>query len=154
MEVTVAKNSGFCFGVKRAVDSVYEQLESGEKIYTYGPIIHNEQVVEELTGLGVGVIDSVEALKKVTEGTIIIRSHGVKKEIFDIIKNQGLEVIDATCPFVKKIHGIVEKESREGRHVIVIGSRRHPEVEGIVSYVEGDVTVIENEQEAEDFKID
>ena len=83
MEVITAKNSGFCFGVKRAVDSVYEQLDSGSTIYTYGPIIHNEQVVSELAGQGVKVIDSVEDLKNIREGTIIIRSHGVKKEIFD-----------------------------------------------------------------------
>ncbi|MCR5001070.1 MAG: 4-hydroxy-3-methylbut-2-enyl diphosphate reductase [Lachnospiraceae bacterium] len=154
MEVITAKNSGFCFGVKRAVDSVYEQLESGKKIYTYGPIIHNEQVVTELTERGVAVIETVEELKKVKEGIIIIRSHGVRKEIFDIIRKQGLEVLDATCPFVKKIHGIVEKESREGRYIVVIGSRRHPEVEGIVSYAAGDVAVIENEEEADDFNID
>ncbi len=148
MEIITAKNSGFCFGVKRAVDAVYEQLDSGKKIYTYGPIIHNEQVVAELAKRGVTVIDSVEDLRNITEGTIIIRSHGVKKEIFDIIKQQGLEVIDATCPFVKKIHGIVETKSREGKYIIVIGSRKHPEVEGIVSYVNGDYSVIENEKEA------
>ena len=154
MEIITAKNSGFCFGVKRAVDSVYEQLDSGRNIYTYGPIIHNEQVVSELAGRGVKVIDSVEDLKNIREGTIIIRSHGVKKEIFDIIKKQGLEVIDATCPFVKKIHGIVESMSREGKYIIVIGSPRHPEVEGIVSYVTGDYSVIETEDEAADFTID
>lgn len=154
MEIITAKNSGFCFGVKRAVDSVYEQLDKGGKIYTYGPIIHNEQVVSELAGRGVRVIDSMEDLKNIREGTIIIRSHGVKKEIFDIIKQQGLDVIDATCPFVKKIHGIVESRSREGKYIIVIGSPKHPEVEGIVSYVTGDYSVIENEEEAYDFSID
>ena len=139
--------------MQRAVDSVYEELKKGGKIYTYGPIIHNEQVVSELAQMGVTVIDSVEGLKNLREGTIIIRSHGVKKEIFDIIKQQGLNVIDATCPFVKKIHGIVEKESREGKYVIVIGSPEHPEVEGIVSYVAGDCSVIENEEEANDFSV-
>ena len=153
MEIITAEKSGFCFGVKRAVDSVYEQLDSGKKIYTYGPIIHNEQVVSELAGRGVEVIDSPEGLKNINEGTIIIRSHGVSKEVFDIIKGQGLEVIDATCPFVKKIHGIVESKSREGKYIIVIGSREHPEVEGIVSYVTGDYSVIENEEEANDFSI-
>lgn len=151
MEIIVAENSGFCFGVKRAVDSVYEQLEKGGKIYTFGPIIHNEQVVGELESLGVQVIHSADELSDISEGTVIIRSHGVTREIMDILKAGGLDIIDATCPFVKKIHGIVEKESRDGKYIIVIGSRRHPEVEGIVSRVEGEVSVIENEDEAEGF---
>lgn len=151
MDVIVAENSGFCFGVKRAVDSVYEQLEKGGKIYTYGPIIHNEQVVGELEKKGVQVIQSVEELKDIGEGTIVIRSHGVTREIADILKKQGLDIVDATCPFVKKIHRIVEDESRSGKYIVVIGSRKHPEVEGIVSRVEGGYTVIENDEEAEAF---
>ena len=151
MDVIVAENSGFCFGVKRAVDSVYEQLKKGGKIYTYGPIIHNEQVVGELEKKGVQVIRSVEELKDIGEGTIVIRSHGVSKEIADILKKQGLDIVDATCPFVKKIHRIVEDESRSGKYIVVIGSRKHPEVEGIVSRVEGGYTVIENDEEAEAF---
>ncbi|MCR5508645.1 MAG: 4-hydroxy-3-methylbut-2-enyl diphosphate reductase [Lachnospiraceae bacterium] len=151
MEVIVAENSGFCFGVKRAVDSVYEQIKKGGRIYTYGPIIHNEQVVGELEEKGVRIIGSKEELKEITEGTVIIRSHGVSKEIYDLIREQGLELIDATCPFVRKIHGIVERESRAGRFIVVIGSRKHPEVEAIVSRVEGGCRVIENEDEANDF---
>lgn len=151
MEIKVADKSGFCFGVKRAVDSVYERLEKGGKIYTYGPIIHNEQVVGELEERGVKVINSEEELMGISEGTVIIRSHGVTKHIYELIENRGLEVVDATCPFVKKIHRIVEKESRAGKHIIVIGSRKHPEVEGIISWVEGPVTVIENETEADEF---
>lgn len=151
MDVIVAEKSGFCFGVKRAVDSVYEQLEKGGKIYTYGPIIHNEQVVGELEKKGVQVIRSVEELKDISEGTIVIRSHGVTREIADILKKQELDIVDATCPFVKKIHRIVEDESRSGKYIVVIGSRKHPEVEGIVSRVEGGYTVIENDEEAEAF---
>ena len=147
----LAENAGFCFGVKRAVDSVYEQIEKGGKIYTYGPIIHNEQVVKELEERGVTVINSADELKDISEGTVIIRSHGVSKQIYDIIEGRGLELVDATCPFVKKIHRIVEKESEAGKHIVVIGSRTHPEVEGIVSWARGDVTVVENEDEANDF---
>lgn len=153
MEITVARNSGFCFGVQRAVDSVYEQLDKGGRIYTYGPIIHNEQVVSELEERGVRVIRSVDELKDLKEGTVIIRSHGVTREISRILKEQGLDIIDATCPFVKKIHGIVEKESKNGKFIIVIGNPVHPEVEGIVSRVSGDYAVIENEDEAECLKI-
>ncbi|MBR5407404.1 MAG: 4-hydroxy-3-methylbut-2-enyl diphosphate reductase [Lachnospiraceae bacterium] len=151
MEVKVAKNSGFCFGVKRAVDSVYEQIEKGGSIYTYGPIIHNEQVVKELEDKGVKIIVSRDELEGISEGTVIIRSHGVSREIYDMINARGLKIVDATCPFVKKIHEIVKQESTQGRHIAVIGSREHPEVKGIVSYIEGDFTVIENEDEANDF---
>ena len=154
MEIIVADKSGFCFGVKRAVDSVYEQINKGGKIYTFGPIIHNEQVVDELEKQGVGVINSEAELKDVAEGTVIIRSHGVTRHIYELIEKQGLRVVDATCPFVKKIHGIVERESRAGRHIVVIGSRRHPEVEGIISWVDGPVTVVENEKEAYDFTLE
>lgn len=153
MDIKVAKSSGFCFGVKRAVDSVYEQLEKGGKIYTFGPIIHNELVVDELEKRGVQVIHSAEELRSIREGTVIIRSHGVTKEITDILNAQKLNVVDATCPFVKKIHRIVEKESKDGRYIVVIGSRTHPEVEGIVSRVDGDVAVVENEDEAEAFNV-
>ena len=114
MEVILAKSSGFCFGVKRAVDKVYEQTEKGKKIYTYGPIIHNEEVVKDLEKKGVKVLESKEELKALSEGSVVIRSHGVPKEIYDLIEEKGLECIDATCPFVKKIHRIVEKESKQG----------------------------------------
>ena len=114
MEVILAESAGFCFGVKRAVDKVYEQIASGKKIYTYGPIIHNEFVVQDLEKKGVQVIESEEELEKLTEGTVVIRSHGVPKSICEKIEKQGLECVDATCPFVKRIHKIVEKESAAG----------------------------------------
>ena len=101
MEITVAKSAGFCFGVQRAVDSVYKELEENSgKIYTFGPIIHNEQVVEDLNKKGIEVIDTVEQLKEIKEGTVVIRSHGVAKEIYDILEQQKLKMVDATCPFV------------------------------------------------------
>ena len=110
MQVTVAKSAGFCFGVQRAVDTVYEQVEKGVRpIYTYGPIIHNEVVVQDLEERGVQVLEGKEDLGQLTEGTVIIRSHGVGKEIYDLISAKGLNGVDATCPFVKKIHRTVEK---------------------------------------------
>lgn len=152
MEVTVAKSAGFCFGVKRAVDTVYQQIETGRKpVYTYGPIIHNEQVVGDLEKKGVRVIPSEEELEKITEGTVIIRSHGVSREICEKIRAQGLTLVDATCPFVRKIHRIVEQESEKGRHVVIIGSEPHPEVEGIKGWARGPVTVISTAEEAEQF---
>ncbi len=152
MEVILAKSRGFCFGVKRAVETVYEQAEkSGGDIYTYGEVVHNEMVVADLQKKGVKVLEDREALKAVTSGTVIIRAHGVAKEVYDQIGEQGLTLIDATCPFVKRIHKIVEKESAEGKQIVVIGNPRHPEVEGIVGWCLDGATVIETVEEAENF---
>ena len=152
MEVRLAKSAGFCFGVKRAVQTVYEQVEKGGKIYTYGPIIHNEEVVRDLERKGVVVIESKEELAKLTEGTVIIRSHGVPKEIYQMIEKQGLQCVDATCPFVKRIHTIVEKESGQGSRIVIIGNENHPEVVGIKGWSLTPATVIESEEEAENFQ--
>ena len=150
MEITVAKSAGFCFGVQRAVDSVYKELEENSgKIYTFGPIIHNEQVVEDLNKKGIEVIDTVEQLKKIKEGTVVIRSHGVAKDIYDILEQQKLKMVDATCPFVKKIHNIVLDESNNGKTIIIIGNDNHPEVEGIKGWVNGEVIVINKEEQIE-----
>ena len=150
MEITVAKSAGFCFGVQRAVDSVYKELEENSgKIYTFGPIIHNEQVVEDLNKRGIEVIDTVEQLKEIKEGTVVIRSHGVAKEIYDILEQQKIKMVDATCPFVKKIHNIVLDESNNGKTIIIIGNDNHPEVEGIKGWVNGEVIVINKEEQIE-----
>ena len=150
MEIAVAKSAGFCFGVQRAVDSVYKELEENSgKIYTFGPIIHNEQVVEDLNKKGIEVIDTVEQLKEIKEGTVVIRSHGVAKEIYDILEQQKLKMVDATCPFVKKIHNIVLDESNNGKTIIIIGNDNHPEVEGIKGWVNGEVIVINKEEQIE-----
>lgn len=155
MEVVVAKSAGFCFGVKRAVDKVYEQIKNnkGDKIYTYGPIIHNEEVVKDIESKGVQTINSKDELKQIKEGTVIIRSHGVEKEIYDIAKQNGINIIDATCPFVLKIHKIVENEKNNGRHIIIIGNKNHPEVEGIQGWSGENTTVIGNEEEAFEFSL-
>ncbi len=151
MEVRVAKSAGFCFGVKRAVDKVYAQTGKGKKIYTYGPIIHNAEVVKDLEGRGVEVINGPEGLKQAGDGTVVIRSHGVSKEVYDAIKEQGLECVDATCPFVKRIHNIVEKESGQGKRILIIGNAGHPEVEGIRGWSASDTVVIESKEEMEAF---
>ncbi len=151
MEIRLAGSAGFCFGVKRAIDKVYEQIETGKTIYTYGPIIHNEEVVKDLAQKGVRVIETKEELQSLTEGTVVIRSHGVAKEIYDLLDRQGLECIDATCPFVKRIHRVVEKESLAGKHIIVVGNPSHPEVEGIVGWCQGPVTVLETPEEADKY---
>ena len=143
MKVTVAKSAGFCFGVRRAVEQVYHQVKEGKKpVYTYGPIIHNDQVVRDLEALGVRVIHAEEELDSISEGTVIVRSHGVPRRIQEKIEARGLELVDATCPFVKKIHRIVMEESRKGAAVIIAGDESHPEVEGIRGWAEGPVWVV------------
>ena len=153
MEINIAKSAGFCFGVRRAVDTVYK--ESGKKnVYTYGPIIHNDEVVADLERQGVGVIYDSREFRSLGEGTIIIRSHGVPKAIYDEIAEAGLDLVDATCPFVRKIHRIVERESREGRVVIIVGNNHHPEVEGIMGWCHTRPIVIENREQAEAIAVD
>lgn len=153
MEVILAESAGFCFGVKRAVEQVYEQIESGRKIYTFGPIIHNEEVVKDLENKGVEVIESIEELKKLKTGVVVIRSHGVSKEIYRILAEQGLECVDATCPFVKRIHNIVEKESAQDSRIVIIGNEGHPEVEGIRGWSGTPAVVVESAQEAQNLTI-
>ena len=153
MEVRLAKTAGFCFGVRRAVDTVYEEVNSceNEKIYTYGPIIHNDEVVKDLKSKGVGVLNTLEELETLKEGTVIIRSHGVAKYIYEILEKRGVKCVDATCPFVKKIHRIVEKESSEGKYIIIIGDEKHPEVQGIMGWANGKVSVIKTEEDAKNY---
>lgn len=154
MEIILAKSAGFCFGVQRAVDSVYSEIEqSGAKIYTYGPIIHNEQVVSDLTSKGVGVLEDIGQLKNIAEGTVIIRSHGVEKNIYDVLEQKNCSIVDATCPFVKKIHKIVSEESSKGKNIIIIGNNKHPEVEGIKGWVNGSVQVVNEIEDVEKLDI-
>ena len=154
MEVRLAKTAGFCFGVRRAVDTVYEQVEQAEgPIYTYGPIVHNEIVVQELEEKGVKVLNSEEELKSLTSGTVIIRAHGVGEKVYELLKQQGVNLVDATCPFVKKIHRIAQKEEANGRHILIIGNAKHPEVEGIRGWCEKPAYVVESLEEAENFAL-
>lgn len=152
MEVVVAKSAGFCFGVKRAVETVYEEVGKGKKIYTYGPIIHNEEVVKDLEEKGVVVLENEEQLKNLKEGTVIIRSHGVEQRIQKMIEEQGLECIDATCPFVKRIHKIVKEAGENNMEVVIAGNAGHPEVEGIVGWTNATATILETIEEAKAFE--
>ncbi len=151
MEVILAKSMGFCFGVKRAVEAVYEQAEKGGDIYTYGAVVNNGEVVDDLKKKGVRVIEGREELDKVESGTVIIRAHGVARDVYERIAERGLTCVDATCPFVKRIHGIVERESREGKQIVVVGNPGHPEVEGITGWCTTPAVVLETVEEAEKF---
>ena len=153
MNVKVAKTAGFCFGVQRAVDRVYELIGSdAAPIYTLGPIIHNEEVVSDLEKKGVAVICEKD-LGSLKGGTVVIRSHGVGRRVYNMIKKYGLGYVDVTCPFVLKIHKIVERESSRGAHIVIIGDPDHPEVQGICGWCQGPYTVIRNAEDAEKFNI-
>ncbi len=155
MNVELAKTAGFCFGVKRAVDTVYQQIEQyrGEKIFTYGPIIHNEEVIKDLRSHGVEVLNDEEELKTADADVVVIRSHGVAKYIYDIMEERGITCVDATCPFVKKIHKIVAEKSTEGAYIVIVGNGEHPEVQGIRGWAGEQVTVVQTPEDAERFEL-
>ena len=144
MKVELAKSAGFCFGVEKAVNTVYEEAKKGNDIvYTLGPIIHNEAVVKDMKKRGVEAV-TIEDLASLPKGTVIIRSHGVSREIFNFVKRSGHRVVDATCPFVKKIHAIVSVQSGKGKTVVIIGNPEHPEVMGIRGWGDENTYAVEN----------
>ncbi len=149
MEILLAKSAGFCFGVQRAVDTAYKHADE-KNVYTYGQIIHNEEVVGDLAKHGVKILEDDE-LDQIKDSKVIIRSHGAEKRVYDILEKNGNEIIDATCPFVKKIHNIVMDECGKGHTVIIIGDGKHPEVKGIMGWCMSEPVVIGTEEEAEKF---
>jgi 4-hydroxy-3-methylbut-2-enyl diphosphate reductase len=134
MKIILAKSAGFCFGVKRATTMAFAAAENRDQICSFGPIIHSPQVVQRLADKGVTVVDDIDAIE---DAAVIIRSHGVEAGDLDRIQNRGLEIIDATCPFVKKAQNHAALLASEGYVVVVVGEAEHPEVQGIVSYAAG-----------------
>ncbi|MDO5127064.1 MAG: bifunctional 4-hydroxy-3-methylbut-2-enyl diphosphate reductase/30S ribosomal protein S1 [Eubacteriales bacterium] len=164
-KVILAKTAGFCFGVKRAVETVYEQVNHADKhtrVYTYGPIIHNEEVIMDLKNKGVYLIDDyrpdettfapVSDTGETLKHHVVIRSHGVGKTVYQRLVDAAVNVIDATCPFVKKIHKIVEEESKAGKTIIIIGNPSHPEVQGIVGWCMNEPIVVDSVSAAQQIK--
>lgn len=151
-EVILCEHAGVCFGAGRAVEFLENALESNVPIYTYGPILHNAKLVENFEKRGVKVINDTAEIENLPKGKIVIRAHGLPKDTYEKLENSGFEIIDATCPFVKRIFKIVEKESSEGKRIIVIGNPDHPEVKGIVGWSKTPATVIETIEEAKRFK--
>ncbi len=147
LEIIVAKTSGFCFGVSRAIRMVEDSLEkdSKKKIYSLGPIIHNRQVVEDFKNKGVEIIEQLDQAQK--NAILIIRAHGISPEVYEQIKENNIEVVDTTCPFVSKIHSKVSECSKSGYSIVIVGDRSHPEVVGIKGW-DKDAVVVENEDEA------
>ncbi len=148
-KVTVAKSAGFCFGVDRAVKMVYGELEKGTRVATLGPIIHNQDVVDDMTAKGARIISSVDELE---EGeTVVIRSHGVDREVYRQIEAKGNRMLDATCPFVSRIHHIVSEKTKEGYFILIAGDKDHPEVQGIVGHCDQNYLVFKDNIELSDF---
>ncbi len=145
MKITVAKTAGFCFGVDRAVNLVYKMLNEGHKVCTLGPIIHNPQVIEDLENKGVIIVDSPDRVPADCE--VVIRAHGVTKEIINALENSGVKYTDATCPYVLKIHKLIKQYSTEDNIVLISGDEKHPEVCGFRSYCKGKSYVFKNEDE-------
>lgn len=156
MKVTLAKTAGFCFGVERAVNTVLSVLKQEKQkpqaerkpIYTYGPIVHNDTVVNKLKAQGVSVLEGPEDLEALREGIVIIRAHGVGRAVYEQLKSNGLTVIDASCPFVQKIQRLVREHTAKGEMTFLAGSPVHPEVQGIVGWAEGPVTVLPDAEAA------
>lgn len=146
MEIFIADHAGFCFGVERAVGLVDETSEKFSNVYTFGPIIHNPQIVKKFADRGVNVCEDSE---KFTDGdTVVIRSHGVPKNIYSQLHEKSVNIIDATCPFVKKAQNSAQKLASGGSCVVVYGENDHPEVKSIVSFIDSEYFIVSGEAEA------
>jgi len=148
LKLLLAEHAGFCFGVGKAIAKVDELINKKEKAYTLGPIIHNPQVVEKLKNQGIVPVNNLEDVKN---NNIIIRAHGVGPDVIQLAKNKGLNIIDCTCPFVKRVQNMAKEMSESGVLVIIIGDPHHPEVLGIKNWCPGDVKIIENVEDAKNF---
>ncbi|MFH0947396.1 MAG: 4-hydroxy-3-methylbut-2-enyl diphosphate reductase [Elusimicrobiota bacterium] len=149
MKIIIAKNSGFCFGVRRAIDIALNISEKSDDVYTVGPIIHNPQVVEDLKGKGIQVIQKLSDIKN---GSIIIRAHGVPKKTLDEAKRMGITVLDATCPFVTRSKNHAEKLVREGYKIVIIGNPNHPEIKYIFSYLPKNTVILKTNKDIKKLK--
>lgn len=158
MEIIVAKTAGFCFGVNRAVQHLEKMLDAhtsqNTHIYSYGPVIHNPQVVEHFNNQGVTIIHTLDELDTYPPGELLIRSHGVSEETIKKIQERGFTIVDSTCPYVKKIHRIVEKASLSGDAILIIGDENHPEVIGIAGWAKGEVIIIKDVDEIDQIQWD
>ncbi|MBQ6631018.1 MAG: 4-hydroxy-3-methylbut-2-enyl diphosphate reductase [Romboutsia sp.] len=142
MKVKIAKEAGFCFGVKRAMKMAWDELEENSDIYALGPLIHNKQAVEKYEERGLVTVDNISDIPN--NKSVIIRSHGVSKNIYDEANDNNLNVVDTTCPFVKKIHAIVNEFYENGFKIIIIGDKNHPEIIGINGWCKNSAFIIKS----------
>jgi len=146
MEIIIAENYGLCYGVKRALKITKEtRRKKKEKVFTLGDLIHNPQVVADLKNQG---IEPLKNLKNIKEGTIIIRSHGISPETYSLLAQREIEIVDATCPIVKKIQKLVERLAKEKEEIILVGNRTHPEIKALTGYSQRKCVIVENETQA------
>lgn len=150
-QITLAKTAGFCFGVSRAVKMVWELVNKNEKVCTLGPIIHNAQMVGELAERGVRIVNSPDEV--CPDETVVIRSHGVGRDVYESIRLKGLKSVDATCPFVAKIHKTVSERSQAGDVILIVGDKNHPEVIGIQNHCCGENHTVKSPEEIENLAI-
>ena len=151
--VTLAASAGFCFGVKRAIEMAYAEIEKndGTPLYSYGSLIHNKEVTRDLDEKGLHIIESLDGID---EGTVVIRSHGVGKFLYDALEEKGMRMVDGTCPFVKKIHTIVNEAWNQGKSIIIAGDGKHPEVQGINGWCGNTAVILESPEEARTAELD
>lgn len=155
-EVLIAENAGFCFGVKRAMNMAQKELEEKKDIsvYALGPLIHNKQAVEKYENMGLITIDKIDDVNQNLESEMIIRSHGVPKITYDEAESKGIDIVDTTCPFVKKIHYIVSKGEEENKSIILLGDSNHPEVIGINGWCKDKAIIFKELEEVKDYDFD
>jgi len=147
MEIIIAKNTGLCYGVKRALKIAQETRRKREgRVVTLGDLIHNPQVIEDLRSRG---IDSVEDMNVLGDGTVIIRSHGVSPDVYAGLRKKKLEAVDATCPIVKRIQELVARLAEEGLEIVIVGNEEHPEIKGLIGYSRGRGRIVESEKQVE-----
>jgi len=154
-EILIAEDAGFCFGVKRAMNIAWREVteSEGERIYALGPLIHNKQAVSKYEERGLVTVDKIDEIEALNS-KMIIRSHGVAKQIYDKADSKGLKVVDTTCPFVKKIHYLVNKAYNEGKQVIILGDKNHPEIMGINGWCEDSAMIFKTLDELENVDFD
>lgn len=155
-EVLIAENAGFCFGVKRAMNMAQKELEEKKDIsvYALGPLIHNKQAVEKYENMGLITIDKIDDVNQNLESEMIIRSHGVPKITYDEAESKSIDIVDTTCPFVKKIHYIVSKGEEENKSIILLGDSNHPEVIGINGWCKDKAIIFKELEEVKDYDFD
>ncbi len=141
----MAESAGFCFGVKRAIEMAYAAIKTEHPLYSYGQLIHNKTVTDDLAAKGLQITEDLDSMEA---GTLLIRSHGVGKELYDKAEEKGLRILDGTCPFVKKIHQIVQQQQEAGKGILVVGDGAHPEVIGICGWCQNQAVILEDEQAA------